>query len=196
MKTFTTSYERILTLVDNYKPDLYAKTRNLLDGAVSCLSPYISRGVISTRTVYDSLIKRGYNLEKIEKFVQELAWRDYWQSQWNFYGIKINKDLRHTQQAFHNHGMPHCLLKGQCSIQVFNTAIKQLNSTGYLHNHMRMYLAMSICNIGSYHWHKPAQWMYYNLIDGDWASNALSWQWVAGCLNSKKYIANQENINN
>jgi deoxyribodipyrimidine photo-lyase len=60
---------------------------------------------------------------------------------------------------------------------------------------MRMYLAMSICNIGSYHWHKPAQWMYYNLIDGDWASNALSWQWVAGCLNSKKYIANQENIN-
>jgi deoxyribodipyrimidine photo-lyase len=38
--------------------------------------------------------------------------------------------------------------------------------------------------------------MYYHLLDGDWASNALSWQWVAGSFSSKKYIANQENINN
>ena len=37
--------------------------------------------------------------------------------------------------------------------------------------------------------------MYYHLLDGDWASNALSWQWVAACLNGRKYIANQENIN-
>jgi deoxyribodipyrimidine photo-lyase len=37
--------------------------------------------------------------------------------------------------------------------------------------------------------------MYYNLLDGDWASNALSWQWVADTFSSKKYIANQENIN-
>lgn len=41
----------------------------------------------------------------------------------------------------------------------------------------------------------PAQWMYYYLLDGDWASNALSWQWVAGCNARKKYISNQDNIN-
>ncbi|EDM29610.1 deoxyribodipyrimidine photolyase-like protein [Lentisphaera araneosa HTCC2155] len=195
MKSFATSYENILDLVDNYKPDLYGRTRNYLNGAVSYLSAYISRGIISTRTVYDSLIKRGYDLEKIEKFVQELAWRDYWQSQWNYHGAKINHDLRHSQMAYNKHGMPSRLVDEKCSIQVFNTAIKQLKTTGYLHNHMRMYLAMSTCNIGGYHWHDPARWMYYHLIDGDWASNALSWQWVAGCLNGKKYIANQENIN-
>jgi deoxyribodipyrimidine photo-lyase len=37
--------------------------------------------------------------------------------------------------------------------------------------------------------------MYYHLLDGDWASNACSWQWVAGANSSKKYFANQENIN-
>ena len=37
--------------------------------------------------------------------------------------------------------------------------------------------------------------MYYHLLDGDWASNALSWQWVAGSNANKKYYANQDNIN-
>jgi deoxyribodipyrimidine photo-lyase len=37
--------------------------------------------------------------------------------------------------------------------------------------------------------------MYYHLLDGDWASNACSWQWVAGANSSKKYFANQENVN-
>ena len=45
------------------------------------------------------------------------------------------------------------------------------------------------------HWKVPAKWMYYHLRDADWASNALSWQWVAGANANKKYVANQENIN-
>jgi deoxyribodipyrimidine photo-lyase len=59
-----------------------------------------------------------------------------------------------------------------------------------------MYTAFLACNAGRAHWSAPAQWMYYHLLDGDWASNALSWQWVAGSFSNKKYIANQDNINN
>ena len=59
-----------------------------------------------------------------------------------------------------------------------------------------MYIASIACNIGKSHWKTPAQWMYYYLLDADWASNALSWQWVAGANSNKKYFANQENINN
>ena len=62
-------------------------------------------------------------------------------------------------------------------------------------NHLRMYTASICCNMGQSHWKTPAKWMYYHLLDGDWASNALSWQWVSGSNASKKYIANQENIN-
>jgi deoxyribodipyrimidine photo-lyase len=58
-----------------------------------------------------------------------------------------------------------------------------------------MYTASLVCNIAQSHWHHPAQWMYYHLLDGDWASNACSWQWVAGANSNKKYYANQENIN-
>jgi deoxyribodipyrimidine photo-lyase len=58
-----------------------------------------------------------------------------------------------------------------------------------------MYLAAVVCNVGSVHWADPARWMYHHLLDGDLASNALSWQWVAGCTSGKKYYANQENIN-
>ena len=64
-----------------------------------------------------------------------------------------------------------------------------------MHNHSRMYLASIVCNVAQYAWFHPARWMYYHLLDGDWASNACSWQWVAGANSTKKYYANQENIN-
>ena len=73
--------------------------------------------------------------------------------------------------------------------------INELYDTGYMHNHLRMYTASICCNIGNYHWLKNAKWMYYHLLDGDWGSNALSWQWVAGTNSHKKYYANQTNIN-
>jgi deoxyribodipyrimidine photo-lyase len=58
-----------------------------------------------------------------------------------------------------------------------------------------MWLAMLICNIAGTKWETGAAWMYYHLLDGDLASNTLSWQWVAGTFSSKKYFANQENLN-
>jgi deoxyribodipyrimidine photo-lyase len=195
MKNFSSDYSSIIDALESYDVSHYARTRNFIDGGVSYLSPYISRGIISTRTVYDSLLKRAYTLEKIEKFVQELAWRDYWQSQWDFHGEKINSDLKVSQKSMQRKALPASLINARSSIAIFNESINKLYNEGYMHNHMRMYVAMSICNIGAYHWHQAARWMYYHLIDGDWASNALSWQWVAGCLNGKKYIANQENIN-
>lgn len=64
-----------------------------------------------------------------------------------------------------------------------------------MHNHMRMYIASICCNIAYCHWLEPARWMYSHLLDGDIASNQLSWQWVSGTFSNKKYYANQENIN-
>jgi deoxyribodipyrimidine photo-lyase len=80
-------------------------------------------------------------------------------------------------------------------IEAIDNAIIEFNKTGYFHNHLRMYIAFIACNMGQSHWKVPAQWMYYQLLDADWASNALSWQWVAGSNSNKKYIANQDNIN-
>jgi len=129
------------------------------------------------------------------KFIQELAWRDYWQQVWVHMGEKINEDLRQAQRGVAHHQMPLALARGKTGIDAMDEAIQSFYESGYIHNHMRMYMASVACNIGKSHWLMPARWMYYHLLDGDWASNALSWQWVCGANSNKKYLANQDNIN-
>ncbi len=195
LPTFPTSYSEILARIEQIDPIKYGRTRNFIDGAVTYLSPYISRGVISTSFVFERLLNRGFHPSPIEKMIQELAWRDYWQQLWIAKGDEINTDFKNTQKEVFHHQMPIALLEAKIGIDAIDEAILNFYETGYLHNHLRMYVASIACNIGKSHWRVPAQWMYYHLLDGDWASNALSWQWVAGSNSNKKYYANQENIN-
>ncbi len=190
---FETEIEKILKKVEKIDPIKYGKTRNNLDGAVTQLSPYISRGVISTRYVLDSLLKKSYKYYEIERFVMELAWRDYFQNVWiNF---DIDEDLKQPQEDVENNEMPKAILEAKTGIEAIDKGINDLYETGYVHNHLRMYIAFLTTNIGKSYWKVPAKWFYYHLLDADWASNACSWQWVAGAFSKKKYYANQENIN-
>ena len=66
---FATDYKTILERIDAIDPLKYGKTRNFVDGDVSYLSPYISRGVISTKQVLDHVMSKGYTILKIESFV-------------------------------------------------------------------------------------------------------------------------------
>ncbi len=192
---FPTDLPSIHQRVRSVDPLKYGRTRNFIDGAVTHLSPYISRGVISTRQILEHVLDRGYSPNKIEKFIQELAWRDYWQQLWISKGVQINDDLRSPQHNVNNFGMPSAVKLAKTGIEAIDTAIAEFYETGYLHNHLRMYIAGICCNMGRSHWNIPAKWMYYHLLDADWASNALSWQWVAGSNSRKKYVANQDNIN-
>jgi len=127
--------------------------------------------------------------------VQELAWRDYWQQVWRTKKDEIKKDLKNEQAPISNYQIPKAILDANTGIDAVDEAIRELYETGYMHNHMRMYIASICCNIAKSHWREPAKWMYAHLKDGDLASNYLSWQWVAGAFANKKYYANQENIN-
>jgi deoxyribodipyrimidine photo-lyase len=192
---FPTNYDEILQRISKIKPLKYGATRNFIDGAVTYLSPYISRGVISTKQVYAHVLSQGHDPNRIEKFIQELAWRDYWQQVWIHRGEEINTDLKRQQQPVSNRRISTALVNSKTGIIGIDRAITDFYKTGYLHNHVRMYIAAIACNMGQSHWKYPAQWMYYHLLDADWASNALSWQWVAGSNSNKKYVANQDNIN-
>jgi len=192
---FTTDYHEILKLIDCIDPKKYGKTRNFCDGAVTQLSPYVSRGVISTRQIAKAILKKGYKPYEIEGFLRQLAWRDYFQHVWIAKPTEIDDDLKQHQRAVSHYLIPEAIVSAHTSIDAIDRAIKDLYSFGYIHNHIRMYIASVCCNVAGSHWRYPAQWMYYYLLDADWASNALSWQWVAGCFSHKKYFANQENIN-
>jgi deoxyribodipyrimidine photo-lyase len=189
---FPTDFPSIQDRINQVDPLLYGKTRNYTQGKVTYLSPYISRGVVSTKQVLDAVIARGHQLNEIESFVKELAWRDYFQRVWQ--EKEIDRDIKSPQTLVNQAKISKAIVEAQTGILGIDQAIRNLYQTGYMHNHCRMYVASVACNIARSYWKIPAQWMYYHLLDGDWASNACSWQWVAATNSSKKYYANQENI--
>lgn len=190
---FPTEYHSILDSLNRVDPIKYGRTRNYVNGNVTYLSPYISRGVISTKQVLELVLTKGIKISQIESFVKELCWRDYFQLVGQT--RNLNQDIRQPQQPIFNYEIPSAIINCQTGITGIDQAIEQLYHNGYMHNHCRMYVASVVCNVAKSHWLHPAQWMYYHLLDGDWASNACSWQWVAAANSSRKYFANQENIN-
>ena len=188
----TTKYDEILSLLDHIDPIKYGNSRNYVNGAVTKLSPYVSRGVISVKTIFDHIIAKGYHKNEIKSFVQQLAWREYFQHVWLEKIIDI--EIKNIQDRTVHKLIPKSIVEHKTKINAIDQSIENLYNTGYMHNHVRMYVASIVCNVGQSNWKKPAQWMYYHLLDADWASNACSWQWVSGAFSSKKYYANQENI--
>jgi deoxyribodipyrimidine photo-lyase len=192
---FPTLYNDIIDRIESVNPLAYAKTRNHIEGAVTYLSPYISRGVISAKQILEILYDKGYINGQAEKIMQELAWREYYQRVWQFMEDDIFDDIRHRYNGIQHRNIPTAIVDANTGIHSIDEAIRNLYATGYMHNHLRMYVASITCNIGKSNWHLPSQWLYYHLLDGDLASNACSWQWITGNFSSRQYFCNQENIN-
>jgi deoxyribodipyrimidine photo-lyase len=188
------SKSEILAYIDTIDPVKYEKTRNSLSGAVTRLSLYITSGTITLNEIRSIILKKHSPRNSL-KLIQELAWRDFFQSVHLSKGDQIFDDLKSVQQNVISGDMPKAILEANTGITAIDNAIRTLYSTGYIHNHERMWLASIVCNIAGTKWQTGAKWMYHYLLDGDLASNMLSWQWVAGTFSAKKYFANQENIN-
>jgi deoxyribodipyrimidine photo-lyase len=140
-------------------------------------------------------LKTKHNKQEWIGFMQQMAWREYFQRVWQQKGDLILQDLKSSQTNIILEQLPLPIQNANTGIHAIDNAIHQLYDTGYLHNHLRMYLSMLHSNIFKAAWLPGANWMYAHLLDHDPAANFLSWQWVAGTFSSKQYIANQENIN-
>jgi deoxyribodipyrimidine photo-lyase len=177
------------------RPDAYAQTRNALDGAVTRLSPYITHGLLSLRDVYADVHAR-HPLDAKHKFVFELGWRAYYRHVWAHFGEDIHKSLHPglLPDDAYLAEVPMDVLEARTGIAAIDLAVAELYATGYLHNHARMWLASYLVHFRKVHWHAAAQWMLGHLLDGDVASNHLSWQWVAGTGSSKPYLFNADNV--
>ena len=170
----------------------YAEKRNFV-GSGTGISRYVSRGVLTLPQVRDHVLKK-YTINQSYTFIFELAWREYWQREWMMRGDGIFDDIKNTQSQVESANIPSAIIDACTGINQIDKGIKALYDTGYIHNHVRMWLGGLTCNIAHTKWQLPAHWMYYHLLDGDPASNMLSWQWVAGTFSSKKYLPAQENI--
>ena len=187
--------ESKLSLVN---PARYAKSRNHLKGAVTGLSPYIRHGVLTLAEVRDAVFQRIRNRNDGSKLINELGWRDFWQRMWLDLGEGIHDDQEepktgHSASSYAKE-LPADVRDGTTGLACMDGFRDELVSTGWLHNHARMWMAAWLVHWRRVHWKAGADWFLEHLIDGDPASNHLSWQWVASTFSHKPYFFNRDNL--
>ncbi len=180
----------------------YSKLRNFDYGPdnrsnISCLSPYITHGVISELEVINKSLNK-FSFSKNEKFIQEVLWRTYWKG-WlelrpNVWTDYLN-ELKKIREEFKDNQNYKNAIEGNTNIECFNEWIKELKETNYLHNHARMWFASIWIFTLDLPWQLGAEFFMKHLYDGDAASNTLGWRWVAGIqTQGKNYLASEWNI--
>lgn len=189
-----TDYKEVLNQINQIDPVKYTETRNLLNGQTTNLSPFITHGIISTKTVAD-LVLANHSVSDSQKLLAELGCREFFHRVWQSKGEEIFNDLRFDQEKVYSQEIPLSLITAQTGIKALDEDIKCLKETGYMHNQARMWTASITGNLAQTGWYQPARWLYYHLLDGDLASNTLSWQWVVGSFSHKKHFVNQEDLN-
>ena len=193
--THSAALERIARV----RPAAYARTRNHLDGAVTGLSPYLTHGLVTLPDVLRGVLARvpaGEALDVQHKLVFELGWRAYFRHAWGHLGDAILQS-RHAgprPEAAYAASLPADIREARTGVPVIDEAVRTLYATGTLHNHARLWLAGYVVHLRHVHWRAGADWLVAHLLDGDLASNHLSWQWVAGTGSAKPYLFNADNV--
>jgi len=180
----------------------YSKLRNFDFGPdnrsnISCLSPYITHGIINELEVINKSLKK-FSFVKNEKFIQEVLWRVYWKG-WlelrpNIWSDYL-EELNNLKSEFINKQNYIDAMEGKTSLQCFNQWVNELKENNYLHNHARMWFASIWIFTLELPWQLGAEFFMKHLYDGDPASNTLGWRWVAGIqTQGKHYLASEWNI--
>lgn len=176
----------------------YGRTRNFLDGDVTRMSMYIRHGVVTLDEMRRVGLDQADHPGQIKKYIQELAWRDYYQRVYRQRGAGIWEDLEPYKTGFdardYEETLPDDITHGTTGVACIDTFIRELLETGYMHNHARMYVAAYVVHWRRVRWQAGASWFLTHLLDGDPASNNLSWQWVASTFSHKPYIFNLGNV--
>jgi deoxyribodipyrimidine photo-lyase len=177
------------------RPAAYARSRNHLDGAVTQLSPYLTHGFLGMPQVVRAVLAQ-HELSMDHKLMFEFGWREFFHHAWRLDGEKIFASLHEgvlPEDAYAT-VLPQDIRQACTGLPVIDHAVRTLYETGYLHNHARMWLASYVVHLRKVHWCAGADWLYAHLLDGDLASNHLSWQWVAGTGSNKPYLFNADNV--
>jgi deoxyribodipyrimidine photo-lyase len=209
MQVCSGSREEALVLLAAFLPKAgtsYTRNRNFDLGAgqhkhVSQLSAYIKRRIITEEDVLKKVLS-AHSLNEAGKFIDEIFWRTYfkgWLESRPHIWMQYCADVHHlthelqTQSGLRDRWAAACL--GETGIDCFDAWAKELAETGYLHNHARMWFASIWVYTLQLPWQLGADFFLRHLLDGDAASNTLSWRWVVGLHSvGKTYLARAENI--
>ena len=159
---------------------------------ISNLSKYISHRVINEYDLIREILSE-FNLQKADKFIQEVFWRIYWKG-WLEHRPNVWTDFINSNPNFLEKDYKKAI-DGETGIECFDHWVKELKTENYLHNHTRMWFASIWIFTLNLPWELGARFFMRYLFDGDAASNTLSWRWVAGIqTQGKHYLARESNI--
>ncbi|MGB0743983.1 MAG: FAD-binding domain-containing protein [Opitutales bacterium] len=180
----------------------YAAGRNYDNGpgkssTVSRLSPWIRNRVLPEWELLEAVLER-HSPSAASKFIDEVCWRTYWKG-WLQLRPGIWQDYLGASRTLLNEYDKHVgytkAIEGRTGIDCFDAWNAELIETNYLHNHARMWFASVWVHSLKLPWQLGADWFLRHLLDGDPASNTLSWRWVAGLhTRGKSYLARPDNI--
>ncbi len=206
---FTASREAGLQRLAEFVPragTAYSKNRNFDFGPgdrsnVSMLSPYLRHRLIGEDEVVRAVLRK-HRISAADKFVQEVCWRTYWKgwleqrpSVWFDYAAERDRERSDWAADPAAAERLRQAETGETGLECLDAWAKELVETGYLHNHTRMWFASIWIFTLNLPWTLGADFFYRNLIDGDPASNTLSWRWVAGLqTQGRHYLARASNI--
>lgn len=198
-----------LARLDRFAPRAgrdYAARRNYDLGrdahdAVSGLSPYLRARLLTEDEVLQAVLDH-HAPAAAEKFIQEVFWRTYWKGWlemrpgvWMQYRRALDHALDNVQTQSGLRQRWEAACTGTTGIDCFDAWANELVETGYLHNHARMWFASIWIFTLNLPWALGADFFLRHLLDGDPASNTLSWRWVAGIqTQGKTYLARPSNI--
>ena len=208
-ETFPTTRADALARLAAFAPRMgaaYAAGRNSDPGPgarrdVSRLSPAVRMRLVTEAELVGTALDH-HGAQAAEKFIQEVFWRSYWKGWlelrpgiWDSYRAALARD-RATLAT--NGGLRKAYetaVGGATGIACFDAWMAELRETGWLHNHVRMWVASIWIFTLRLPWTLGADLFLHHLLDGDAASNTLSWRWVAGMQTAgKHYVARAENI--
>ena len=200
MKFHTTREKALESLETFINKDIvnYSSKRNYDFGPtdrknVSCLSPYISHRLINEYEISKKVLSK-HSYQKVEKYIQEIYWRIYWKG-WLELRPEVWTDFIEDLNTIEEGENYHLAINGETKIECFNDWVKEIKEYNYLHNHTRMWFASIWIFTLGLPWQKGAEFFMKYLLDGDAASNTLSWRWVAGLqTKGKHYLSQSWNI--
>ena len=164
---------------------MYKEKRDFpaIDGT-SSLSPYLSSGILSSKQcLFEVFEKLSEEEEGVKTWVNEIIWREFYKYIL-FHNPRVSKNLSFSEKYDEfpwSDNQDHFIAwsKGKTGVPIIDAAMRQLNSTGWMHNRLRMIVAMYLSKNLLIDWRKGEKYFMQNLIDGDFASNNGGWQWSA-----------------
>ncbi|MCE0498890.1 MAG: DNA photolyase family protein [Methylacidiphilales bacterium] len=166
----------------------YAKNRDFpARDATSRLSPHLRLGTLSPRTVFKAAEKAGLHhpdaLASTDSLVSELIWRDFYrQILWHFPHV-AGACFRPQYDALaweNDERLFAAWCAGRTGYPLVDAGMRQLNTTGWMHNRVRMVVAMFLTKDLLISWQWGERYFMQKLLDADLASNNGGWQWSAG----------------